>query len=139
MEFIADLYQKPHRIGFWGYQCGQSAALAVEFLPALEKEAKGRMAAGGGDKKSGKQIIAPPMPDQGKARDKAAELAGTNRQYVSDAKKLKEESPEAFEKVKTGELVGTNPGPLAWLAATHPDSPLPRAAPHLPRNREPSP
>ena len=31
-----------------------------------------------------------PIEDQGKARDKAAEMTGANRQYVSDAKKILE-------------------------------------------------
>jgi hypothetical protein len=38
-----------------------------------------------------------------KARDKAAKAAGVNARYVQDAKKIKEESPETFEKLKSGE------------------------------------
>lgn len=78
----------------------QRAALAVEVLPMLEVEAKGRMLAGVAD------------PDQKVAQgsrepqssDRAAELLGTNRQYVSDAKKISQDAPELLEKVKTGEL-----------------------------------
>ena len=38
------------------------------------------------------------------ARDQAAMLVGTNRQYVSDAKRIRKEAPEVFEKVKQGKL-----------------------------------
>src|ERR1043166_7238292 len=80
----------------------QAAAAAVEALPWFEKEAKQRMRAGGGDKKSGKQKIADPIPLQGQARDQAASQFHVNRQYVSDAKAIKEQSPEKFEDIKAG-------------------------------------
>jgi ParB-like chromosome segregation protein Spo0J len=38
------------------------------------------------------------------SRTKAAEMFGTNRQYVSDAKKIAAASPETAEKVKRGEV-----------------------------------
>ena len=41
------------------------AMLATEILPLLEQEARVRMAAGGGDKKSGTQKVADPIPDKG--------------------------------------------------------------------------
>jgi N6-adenosine-specific RNA methylase IME4/ParB-like chromosome segregation protein Spo0J len=40
----------------------------------------------------------------GRARDEAAELVGTNPRYVSDAKKLKAETPDVFQRVAAGEL-----------------------------------
>ena len=44
----------------------------------------------------------------GEAVQQAAKLMGTNRQYVADAKKLKEQDPDAFAKVKAGtEKLGT--------------------------------
>ena len=63
----------------------QKAALAVELLPMLEKEAAQRK--GGRPSKTRKhpQIIA---EVSGEAREQAARIAGTNRQYVSDAKKI---------------------------------------------------
>lgn len=76
---------------------GQKAAIAVDMLPHLEKEARARMAEGG----QGKEII--PDLDRGQARDKAAEMVGTNPRYVSDAKKIKEDQPEVFEQIKSGE------------------------------------
>ena len=40
--------------------------------------------------------------DERKAAHKTAELFNTNRTYVNEAAKLKEERPEAFEKIKSG-------------------------------------
>lgn len=52
------------------------------------------------------QKIAQPFDDseERKARSQAAKALGTNRQYVSDAKKLQREAPELLEKVKMGKL-----------------------------------
>lgn len=75
----------------------QRAAVAVDMLPMLEAEAKKRMMMGVAPDPSQKI-------DQGKATQRAAEIAQTNRQYVSDAKKLKRKAPELFERVKTGEV-----------------------------------
>ena len=36
--------------------------------------------------------------------EQAAQLVGTNRQYVSDAKRLRDEAPELLERVRSGEL-----------------------------------
>lgn len=41
--------------------------------------------------------------NSGKATQKAAEDFHTNRQYVSDLKKIKDEDPETFEQIKAGE------------------------------------
>jgi ribosomal protein L21E len=43
-----------------------------------------------------------------RATQQAAKALGTNRQYVSDAKKLQKEAPELLEKVKTGKLTISN-------------------------------
>lgn len=76
---------------------GQKAACALEALPLLEAEAKKRQ----GSRNDITQKFA--ECESGEARDKAAELFDTNRQYVSDAKKIKEEDPALFDKVKSGE------------------------------------
>lgn len=81
----------------------QKALLSIELLPHLESEAKERMSAGGGDKKSGTQRIADPIVGAGEAREQAAKATGTNRQYVSDAKKLAATRPDLIEKVRKGE------------------------------------
>jgi ParB family chromosome partitioning protein len=74
----------------------QSAVVALDVLPMLEAEAKARMMAGRA-----------PDPTQkiadGEAREQAAGLFHTNRQYVSDAKRLQQQAPDLLEQVKVGE------------------------------------
>lgn len=87
----------------------QKAMAAAEFLPMLESEAKQRQRDSGGDKKSESaksvsQRIEQPIANEKKATHQAAKLTGTNRQYVSDAKSIKEKAPEIAAKVKSGEL-----------------------------------
>ena len=87
----------------------QAAAVAVEALPLLEEEAKERQRAGQASGGRGHRKEPPPndlgdvSAHSGEAVAKAAEACGTNRQYVADAKKIKEADPEAFEAVKRGE------------------------------------
>lgn len=81
----------------------QRAAVAVDMLPQLRTEAKQRMSDGGKNKGVG---LIPPL-ETGKARDKAAEIVNVDPTYVSKAEKLKNESPEAFAKVKAGEITIT--------------------------------
>jgi len=42
--------------------------------------------------------------DAGRARNQAAKLTGSSPRYVSDAKRLKQTDPDAFQKVKDGTL-----------------------------------
>lgn len=76
---------------------GQKAIIAVEVEKHLAKEAEQRMLAG--KRSNPVQKIA-----QGKASEQAAQLVGTNRQYVLDAKKVMEKAPEIGEAVKRGDL-----------------------------------
>ena len=69
-----------------------SHVVAVKMLPYLEAEAKERQT-----RKSVPERI--PEQDKGDARDKAAAAVGVNPRYVSDAKAIKEESPEVFENI----------------------------------------
>lgn len=91
----------------------QRAAIAVEVLPMLEEEARERQQQSGGDKKSDdyqksvSQKIDEPIlgnGNNGKAAQQAADLFHTNRQYVSEAKALKEKAPELFSEVKSGNM-----------------------------------
>ncbi len=41
---------------------------------------------------------------EGRVAGKAADLVGTNRQYVSDAKNLQKTSPDLLDQVRTGAL-----------------------------------
>ena len=75
----------------------QRAAVAVELLPELTQSAKQRQLAGLkqiDDHRSGKNTG---TADVGESRDQAAALVGVSPRYVSDAAKLKQESPEAFQ------------------------------------------
>jgi len=80
----------------------QAAAVAVEALPMLEAEAHNRIIAG--KVINPEQKVAQGESRAAQSRDVAAEMMGVNRQYVSDAKKLRDEAPETYERVKAGKL-----------------------------------
>ncbi len=86
----------------------QRAAAAVLMLPILEEEAAERMAqgqkeGGRGHKKNSTQKVGESLDRHaGEAAAEAAKMTGANRQYVADAKKLKEKAPEDFEQLRTG-------------------------------------
>ncbi len=75
----------------------QRACVAVDILPGLEAEAK--------ERQGSREDIVPKMApsDKGKSRDKAATKLKVSHGYVSDAKKIKAESPEQFEQMRSGE------------------------------------
>lgn len=75
----------------------QKATVAVELLPSIERETpRGRPKAN--TEKTEK------IPELTESREKAAKLVGVNERYVSDAKKIKENAPDVFEKMQTGEV-----------------------------------
>jgi N6-adenosine-specific RNA methylase IME4 len=88
----------------------QRAAVAVDILPMLEAEAKERQAENmrrnqiqnSQNFDYSEQVITP--PGDGRSTEQAGNMAGVNRQYVSDAKKLKESAPVIFEQVRRGEV-----------------------------------
>lgn len=81
---------------------GQRAAIALDILPMLEVEAKERKAHGlTAPGKTLTQKIA--EASEGESTQQAAELLGTNKQYVKDAKAIKGRDPKLFDKVKAGE------------------------------------
>jgi N6-adenosine-specific RNA methylase IME4 len=88
----------------------QKAAVSVEILPLLEQEAAERRAA---TLKQNATRESPTVTQKfgerhdGESAAQAANLTGTNRQYVSDAKNLRQEFPDLFERVKSGELTIT--------------------------------
>ena len=51
-----------------------------------------------------RQLIAEVSADENKTAHKVAEVFNTNRTYINEAAKLKEASPETFERVKAGEV-----------------------------------
>lgn len=94
----------------------QRAAIAVEYEVIFAEEAKKRQVEAGGDRKSeeykqsNKSVVASlpqgvsePKPAP-KSRDTAAKMVGAGSRYVSDAKKIKEEDPEEFQKIMAGDL-----------------------------------
>ena len=78
----------------------QRAAIAVEILPMLEQQAQGRQRMGGKNKLP--QKIGEPS-HEGEAVEQAAKQLGTNRDYVSAAKKVHEADPALLQKVRDGE------------------------------------
>lgn len=77
----------------------QRATLAVELLPKIESQAKER-------KRSGREVTekVPEGRTERESAVKAAKAAGTNRKYVEVAAKVKDQSPETYEKMKKGEV-----------------------------------
>ncbi len=77
----------------------QKAMIAVDVEKLLAKEARERQST----HKKGDVYLSQKI-EQGKSAEQAAQLVGTNRQYVSDAKKLVERAPDLAENVKNGEM-----------------------------------
>ena len=80
----------------------QKACMAVDLLPALEKRAKEELSKKMREIKKGKDVAK--LPQGERSRTKAARYFGVSERYVGDAKKLKTESEELFNRVKKGEL-----------------------------------
>jgi hypothetical protein len=82
----------------------QRAACAVAALPYLEEEAKKRQGQRTDLLQNSQNISQKIDGSNGKATEQAAEVFSTNHQYVSDAKKLAQQEPELFERVRAGEI-----------------------------------
>ena len=80
----------------------QKAAIAAEALPLFEAEARARQATSTGGASPQLKEILPEAA--GQARDQAGAAVGVSGRYVSEAKEIREKAPEAFERVKAGEL-----------------------------------
>lgn len=89
---------------------GALAAVAAELEPLFAADAKRRQKEAGGDRKSEKaksvvqKIEQPILVNDRKANAEAAQAVGVNRQYVAEAKKMKEQAPEVFERLKAGKV-----------------------------------
>ena len=81
------------------------AAVAVELEPYFAVDAKRRQAeqAKRNQPQAQKVEKLPPI-EKAKAREEAAKSVGVNDRYVSDAKKVKAEAPEVFERLKAGKI-----------------------------------
>jgi hypothetical protein len=100
--------------------------VAVEIEPMLAAEAKERQrestskaGKASAAKRQGNAVeIVPPRSDAGKARDQAARLTCTNRQYVSDAKAVKAKAPDRTSACVTRRLgTGLRQGCLVLRAS----------------------
>ena len=80
----------------------QRAASAAEALEQLKVEAKERQARGGREKVV--QKIGEASKHEGEATHQAAKMFGTNRTYVTEAAKLKDEDDSAFRAIMKGDL-----------------------------------
>lgn len=80
----------------------QQAAIAVEFeVPLAAEAAERRRATQNND---AARAVVEIFPQQGKARDLAAEMTGANPRYVSDLKRIKETAPDVYDAAWRGEL-----------------------------------
>ena len=83
--------------------------VAVDLQPYFVAEAKERQRAAGGnhnrESASGKNSgSAPDAKSNGEAREKVAGLVHVNSHYISDAKRIKEASPQLAEQVRDGRI-----------------------------------
>lgn len=80
---------------------GSLAAVAAELEPFFAADAKRRQV-----RKPKSESVVEKVPQQTprKAREEAAASVGVNDRYVSDAKKVKTEAPEVFERLKAGKI-----------------------------------
>lgn len=91
-------------------------ALEVERLLAVEAKERQREAAERTNAmRVGEAVTQIIAEASGEAREQAAQIVGTNRQYISDAKKLEKEAPDLLEEVKQGELTIPEAKALARL------------------------
>ena len=80
---------------------GSLAAVAAELEPHFAADAKRRQI-----RKPKAVSVVEKIPQQtpSKAREEAAKSVGVNDRYVSDAKKVKADAPEVFERLKAGTI-----------------------------------
>ena len=88
---------------------GSLAAVAAELEPFFAEDAKRRQIESGKQHGRGQKVVEKvPQPIDArllpKAREEAAKSVGVNDRYVQDAKKVKSEAPEVFERLKAGKI-----------------------------------
>lgn len=86
---------------------GQLAAIAVtqeELMAELEAEARARQATSKPGIYGGEPLTQIVEEAVGETAQRTAEIFGTNRQYVQDAKRLRDNAPDLLEKVAGGEV-----------------------------------
>ena len=81
------------------------AAVAAELEPHFAADAKRRQKQHGGTAPGKPKTLVEKVPQvSSKAREEAAKSVGVNDRYVSDAKKVKTEAPEVFQRLKAGKI-----------------------------------
>jgi ParB-like chromosome segregation protein Spo0J len=84
------------------------AAVAAELEPMFAEDAKRRQIEAGKRHGAGQKVVQkieqPFQSNERKANAEAAASVGVNRQYVAEAKRIKTESPETFERMKAGKI-----------------------------------
>ena len=83
---------------------GSLAAVAAELEPFFAADAKRRYEHTVGRPNKSVEKVPPIIASQPKAREEAAKSVGVNDRYVQDAKKVKTEAPEVFERLKAGKI-----------------------------------
>lgn len=83
----------------------QRAAVAVEFLPALEREARKRQGKRTDLTSVSKETeVSSNGTEPKRSREIAADVCGVAHAQVSRAKRVKEEAPDDFERIRRGEI-----------------------------------
>jgi hypothetical protein len=83
---------------------GALAAVAAELEPHFAEDAKRRYEQTVGRPKKSEEKVPQISERQPQARLEAAKSVGVNDRYVQDAKKVKTEAPEVFERLKAGKI-----------------------------------
>ena len=88
----------------------QRAAIVLDFLPKLKEESRKRQSEAG--KKFGRGIDSsgpngPKLSPAKRAREEAGELVGISGRTVERARRVREEAPEEFERIKQGKTTVT--------------------------------
>jgi len=84
---------------------GSLAAVAAELEPFFAEDAKRRQKKAGEEHGRGQKVKEKiPEAIRPQAREEAAKSVGVNDRYVQDAKKVRAEAPEVFERLKAGTI-----------------------------------
>lgn len=107
----------------------QLAAVAVDFLPALEEEARRNSLANlkKGDKlpSESPDSVGSPARKESRSYQQAGERVGTSEAQVGRAKRIKRDDPEEFERLRRGETtVGAAHRKVTKAKATPPPPPV---------------
>ena len=107
-----EVYEGSDPVGFVASSCthrnlktSQRALVAAGFLEYERAQAKARLSASGGDRRSGKENLPDPIQSAGQARDKAGARMGVSGRTVDVAADVLENAvPEIVEMVKAGNM-----------------------------------